>query len=220
MRPRPDAAENLRGHRGSAARRQCFNEAAARCRGKRLTLLRIRWGTDGFNEAAARCRGKRPDTPPSPGRRPASMRPRPDAAENQAFDGIKQWGYTASMRPRPDAAENPPRHRARQPGHDHASMRPRPDAAENAHEHPAEAESGQASMRPRPDAAENSRRCARRWGKSSRFNEAAARCRGKPPACRASPNAGRTGFNEAAARCRGKLQVDRPGLHRRMTSLQ
>ena len=37
----------------------------------------------------------------------------------------------------------------------------------------------------------------------SRFNEAAARCRGKPPAAPTRPsNSAR--FNEAAARCRGK----------------
>ena len=36
------------------------------------------------------------------------------------------------------------------------------------------------------------------------FNEAAARCRGKPPAGR-GPQPGPPRFNEAAARCRGKL---------------
>ena len=35
-----------------------------------------------FNEAAARCRGKLCGSRPSSGRRRASMRPRPDAAEN------------------------------------------------------------------------------------------------------------------------------------------
>ena len=36
MRPRPDAAENLRCHAPTKnAKRMCFNEAAARCRGKR-----------------------------------------------------------------------------------------------------------------------------------------------------------------------------------------
>ena len=39
-----------------------------------------------------------------------------------------------------------------------------------------------------------------------RFNEAAARCRGKPGEA-AAPGAGGTGFNEAAARCRGKLRL-------------
>ena len=61
----------------------------------------------GFNEAAARCRGKHEErTGPGPGR-PASMRPRPDAAENddpslELLPAVR----AASMRPRPDAAEN------------------------------------------------------------------------------------------------------------------
>ena len=110
-----------------------------------------------------------------------------------------------------------------------ASMRPRPDAAEKQ-----DGQSGcggllvAASMRPRPDAAEKLTSVARTPRKSSGFNEAAARCRGKtltkwleslrrvrasmrprpdaaekrPAAC---PRRGRRGgFNEAAARCRGK----------------
>ena len=36
-----------------------FNEAAARCRGKRLMGAGMRLSTTRFNEAAARCRGKR-----------------------------------------------------------------------------------------------------------------------------------------------------------------
>ena len=36
-----------------------FNEAAARCRGKRVRASGIRRQTGCFNEAAARCRGKR-----------------------------------------------------------------------------------------------------------------------------------------------------------------
>ena len=125
--PRKTAAPS-RAHRP----RLCFNEAAARCRGKRATAAAPRfpavasmrprpdaaenggsWRRRGarphacFNEAAARCRGK-------PGGRfdggepgaPASMRPRPDAAENVL--GRPDWpaGRVASMRPRPDAAEN------------------------------------------------------------------------------------------------------------------
>ena len=82
------------------------------------------------------------------------MRPRPDAAENVAVDGLDQAAGPASMRPRPDAAENgigTLRHF--QPGH--ASMRPRPDAAENTPWQP--------WLTP--------------WQPC--FNEAAARCRGK-----------------------------------------
>ena len=66
-------------------RRQRFNEAAARCRGKlqgtwgRLTLVGRR-----FNEAAARCRGKRIRMCSEQETETASMRPRPDAAENRS----------------------------------------------------------------------------------------------------------------------------------------
>ena len=59
-------------------------------------------------------------------------------------------------------------------------------------------------MRPRPDAAENRRWRTGRTGCSGSFNEAAARCRGKPGVPGAAvPSVHR--FNEAAARCRGKL---------------
>ena len=86
----------------------------------------------------------------------------------------------ASMRPRPDAAENvePERDRRLFPG---ASMRPRPDAAENLHYPFLIAAAATASMRPRPDAAEN--RSGSPWNcprEGRSFNEAAARCRGKP----------------------------------------
>ena len=61
MRPRPDAAENT------------------------LCLFRRRGDPHGFNEAAARCRGKRTlDEPGVEEHVAASMRPRPDAAENLA----------------------------------------------------------------------------------------------------------------------------------------
>ena len=84
----------------------------------------------------------------------------------------------ASMRPRPDAAENGESGRL-EADDGGASMRPRPDAAENA----IEAERGgpvvQASMRPRPDAAENYRHVVVVVARRPGFNEAAARCRGK-----------------------------------------
>ena len=62
---------------------------------------------------------------------PASMRPRPDAAENLADSLSTCSHYIASMRPRPDAAENNDLsyHVSRLQAL--ASMRPRPDAAEN-----------------------------------------------------------------------------------------
>ena len=63
MRPRPDAAENQQLKHDPMDAAHCFNEAAARCRGK---------------PAGGRCQGR--------GGRHASMRPRPDAAENQTLD--------------------------------------------------------------------------------------------------------------------------------------
>ena len=59
MRPRPDAAENMLIPQPPFLSRGRFNEAAARCRGKR-----------------AQVEGGAPEG------RLASMRPRPDAAEN------------------------------------------------------------------------------------------------------------------------------------------
>ena len=70
-----------------------------------------------------------------------------------------------------------------------ASMRPRPDAAENVEFFAGGTISARASMRPRPDAAENVTRPSHAW-------------RVPPPR-----------FNEAAARCRGKLALQRSGLN-------
>ena len=70
-----------------------------------------RWGADMradscFNEAAARCHGKHEG--PHVGRRlpGASMRPRPDATENDRARTAGAAERGASMRPRPDATEN------------------------------------------------------------------------------------------------------------------
>ena len=175
----------------------------------RKTCLGLPWPRQGssFNEAAARCRGKLRDTGQRRRRRAAaSMRPRPDAAENAVEMLRKGYFGGASMRPRPDAAENfisrtsacrrrggfneaaarcrgklrqlPAGHQPRRS----ASMRPRPDAAENFAAAVAAGGDQVASMRPRPDAAENPRPGSRRAaGRPPRFNEAAARCRGKLP---------------------------------------
>ena len=227
MRPRPDAAENVRVARGGPLCRPGFNEAAARCRGKPTSTAGSRRWPRCFNEAAARCRGKRRAAPPrDPVPEIASMRPRPDAAENGARTehNIRIWGHasmrprpdaaenaehlvsnaTASMRPRPDAAENPPSSSRSSSLLPSASMRPRPDAAENSGGS-ARCRSGRhASMRPRPDAAENIRANSVRALGGGRFNEAAARCRGKRSCCSATWRRPATRFNEAAARCRGK----------------
>ena len=51
------------------AARRSFNEAAARCRGKRHSPPRgCRMRAQGFNEAAARCRGKHPRAAAAVGR--------------------------------------------------------------------------------------------------------------------------------------------------------
>ena len=65
MRPRPDAAENVPVPVEGRHRYGGFNEAAARCRGKRLRVRRV----------AVHAL--------------ASMRPRPDAAEN--VGRIAKW---------------------------------------------------------------------------------------------------------------------------------
>ena len=62
-------------------------------------------------------------------------------------------------------------------------------------------------MRPRPDAAENARLAQILGPRPGRFNEAAARCRGKPRPAIFRLRAASPGFNEAAARCRGKHAV-------------
>ena len=160
----------------------------------------------------------------------ASMRPRPDAAEKRRGRPRTAVYRFASMRPRPDAAEKragyapqvrdtqgfneaAARCRGKTRGHAGgarrprpASMRPRPDAAEKlAWPRLPESLRPLASMRPRPDAAEKPRCGTARGACSVRFNEAAARCRGKtfgrPP-----PLGSGRGFNEAAARCRGKTR--------------
>ena len=178
MRPRPDAAENPFRASLPVPEHSSFNEAAARCRGKRPPAEKLGRG------------------------RHASMRPRPDAAENPVARPILRAPPVASMRPRPDAAENTARRtlstwrsacfneaaarcRGKRPLRDHgalraaASMRPRPDAAENFLDGAPLAAPVAASMRPRPDAAENPGCVCRHDLQVGGFNEAAARCRGK-----------------------------------------
>ena len=141
------------------------------------------WGTapPRFNEAAARCRGKldvhgRTATP----LRGASMRPRPDAAENSTCCGtsacVRRCFNEAAARCRGKLGG-----RVRPAGsRNAASMRPRPDAAENFKTEYRLDAAIPASMRPRPDAAENYGCQRQPRPRTPRFNEAAARCRGKP----------------------------------------
>ena len=180
MRPRPDAAENARRQGRPLLRVQGFNEAAARCRGKQTPEALRRVPCRGFNEAAARCRGKhRLDGRVLLGHDVASMRPRPDAAENDAVDGV---AGAAGGRFNEAAARCRGKHRPRRHGEpsSQASMRPRPDAAENWVMTVYLDRAAAASMRPRPDAAENGAGTAAGRRPRARFNEAAARCRGKP----------------------------------------
>ena len=158
----------------------CFNEAAARCRGK---------GDQGMENVRHRAHASmrpRPDAAEKAdlrpgsrrGTRPASMRPRPDAAE-KAGAGVDVGDVAnASMRPRPDAAEKVA-DRRRILVLPRASMRPRPDAAEKMLRRAIEHPPGAASMRPRPDAAEKVLVAAVAPRRPASFNEAAARCRGK-----------------------------------------
>ena len=100
----PRKTSSIASMRSSSA---CFNEAAARCRGKRLPQISC------CARAFARFKRPRPDAAENgPARHErsergrASMRPRPDAAENSGDVAGALEGARASMRPRPDAAEN------------------------------------------------------------------------------------------------------------------
>ena len=191
--------KTLRGARRRGRRRLRFNEAAARCRGKPRAV-----------------RETSVYLPPI-----ASMRPRPDAAENRGVEVQRVRAIRASMRPRPDAAENPlsadtPR-TAQWTRFNEAAARCRGKPGRNRLRRRARRS---ASMRPRPDAAENrpSRPSRIRW--CSRFNEAAARCRGKPCRWCAHERRPYVRFNEAAARCRGKPLTDKLGSNPEPKPLQ
>ena len=99
----------------------------------------------------------------------------------KTLDGAAQTGRAvpASMRPRPDAAENGPCSAELNAAHVHASMRPRPDAAENAAGMPPRRDPdpsfNEAAARCRGKLPGQ----IGQTGRSGRFNEAAARCRGK-----------------------------------------
>ena len=108
MRPRPDAAENGGARSLTTPTTPSFNEAAARCRGKRTSgPSSASFRTSGFNEAAARCRGKLS--------RKLSNQHQINLGFNEAAARCRgkhsPWFLAvpdapASMRPRPDAAEN------------------------------------------------------------------------------------------------------------------
>ena len=154
MRPRPDAAENARRRGRAASGRTRFNEAAARCRGKRIWPAAPTRRRRRFNEAAARCRGKLSGSPRGP---------RTSPCFNEAAARCRG---KLPPRPRPPAGTKCFNEAA-------ARCRGKPTPVTAA------GTAAVASMRPRPDAAENAVR--RRPGAGDRrgFNEAAARCRGK-----------------------------------------
>ena len=133
MRPRPDAAENRRRQRRQFSRpSRSFNEAAARCRGKPRGPAPATPAARCFNEAAARCRGKPHKRRSSHGSVPlASMRPRPDAAENRAARPAVRTPPRGFNEAAARCRGKPRRMRYFEPHVRAASMRPRPDAAEN-----------------------------------------------------------------------------------------
>ena len=155
MRPRPDAAENPIPPTIARKIFQGFNEAAARCRGKRAPAGSGMARRPRFNEAAARCRGKLRRRRRAGRAAAASMRPRPDAAENTALglttgDVVLRFNEAAARcrgkrracgrAPPSTGCFNEAAARCRgkhsigrsMPGMKlTASMRPRPDAAEN-----------------------------------------------------------------------------------------
>ena len=162
MRPRPDAAENGPGPCNPRDHGSGFNEAAARCRGKRRRT-KCRTGSAGicFNEAAARCRGKPGRNVCHPRIGVASMRPRPDAAENSS-------GASGSSDTRA--------------GFNEAAARCRGKPARRRSTSSAKTSFNEAAARCRgKPGPEPGRRAA-----GGRFNEAAARCRGKRPSAAAS----------------------------------
>ena len=159
--------------------RSGFNEAAARCRGKPAGPLCQTSRARGFNEAAARCRGKLPRRRSWASRSRARFNEAAARCRGKLAHLLWRQGHLrASMRPRPDAAENIQCGSA-VVGGAAASMRPRPDAAENATLTSGVLAYARASMRPRPDAAENRRSTPPDGDPRPGFNEAAARCRGK-----------------------------------------
>ena len=184
MRPRPDAAENILDLDRLGVADPGFNEAAARCRGKRRIRACRKAGCRRFNEAAARCRGKLrlPPHRPAVGQL-ASMRPRPDAAENSR---ALLWADLI-LRSFNEAA---------------ARCRGKPSSTGFGSAHSAscfnEAAARCRGKRTGAPGSSPARNC---------FNEAAARCRGKRPPTWFRTAGAKAGFNEAAARCRGKRAV-------------
>ena len=83
MRPRPDATENVVRHLAEIIALVASMRPRPDATENMERTLKPAPDTSRFNEAAARCHGKRAQPPRRPaGSRSASMRPRPDATEN------------------------------------------------------------------------------------------------------------------------------------------
>ena len=106
MRPQRNAGENGLTARLQGLWRRSFNEAPAKCRGKRREVDVVFPIRRSFNEAPAKCRGKRA------GRRSASGWKRrfneaPAKCRGKQRNGIQlAFAQHASMRPQRNAGEN------------------------------------------------------------------------------------------------------------------
>ncbi len=131
MRPQRNAGENdrRRDHHGRPG--ACFNEAPAKCRGKRTPCIMPMRCASRFNEAPAKCRGKRMERIRQVLPEEASMRPQRNAGENEDRRRGVRPPRAASMRPQRNAGENPVVQVAGRPTDQHASMRPQRNAGEN-----------------------------------------------------------------------------------------
>ena len=182
---------------------------------------------NGFNEAPAKCRGKRRICNLGERGWKASMRPQRNAGENSVEIGIEDIVLPASMRPQRNAGENSAILDLLRPT-ERASMRPQRNAGENVLPPGKAPSSTRASMRPQRNAGENIGHHGLLSVDTGCFNEAPAKCRGKPhqrrtqllpyphASMRPQRNAGENtsspamsgcraaGFNEAPAKCRGK----------------
>ena len=119
-----------RGRRDGGPDRTGFNEAPAKCRGKRGAPSSSPPRRRRFNEAPAKCRGKQVVLRLVGRDRGASMRPQRNAGENGRRPGVSGEQRRASMRPQRNAGENRGGGGARSLA-DPASMRPQRNAGEN-----------------------------------------------------------------------------------------
>ena len=208
-----------------------FNEAPAKCRGKRPKDGASQFPSSSFNEAPAKCRGKhvaihhfgqggelasmrpqrnagenRQAVPVQPVRRRASMRPQRNAGENRCPPLVERTDDVASMRPQRNAGENFAGTARKRESYWVASMRPQRNAGENVVAGLQPPRCDHASMRPQRNAGENEGIRRRFLCDPDGFNEAPAKCRGKLRLV-GQVVSEVVRFNEAPAKCRGKLST-------------